>query len=221
MNIQWIKALRFHEIRYDQWRRLVGVLSTSEQRGLRKRERLHSLLQGLRSLARLPISLLRAIDSLVRLLTELERLHFSQRRKVRCGLDCVIDCQTWLMNGENIRLGDFVKVSAFSTIMAGEHATVEIGTNTILGPGVVVVAFNHGTELNGVPIRYQRYRDEVSGSIVIADDVWIGANAVILPGTRIGAGSIVGAGTVLRGTVPPGTLVYGDLKDRIRMVPRH
>lgn len=39
--------------------------------------------------------------------------------------------------------------------------------------------------------------------IVVEDDVWIGANATILPGVRIGRGAIIGAGTVVNQDVPP------------------
>ncbi len=220
MNIGWIKALRFSEIRYDQWRRSVGALPQEDMDRLRRRERMHRALTFLRAMVRLPISILRGVGHGVAILDEFDRLHFSPLRKVRRGQDCVIDRQTWLVNGHSIRLGDFVKLSAFSTIMAGEKAKVEIGANTIIGPGVVIVAFNHGTQPNGIPMRYQDYKDEESNSIVIGADVWIGANVVVLPGSRIGDGSIIGAGTVLKGTLPPGTLAYGETKDRLRMVPR-
>ncbi len=45
--------------------------------------------------------------------------------------------------------------------------------------------------------------------IVIEDDVWIGANAVILPGVKIGRHSVVAAGAVVNKDVPSGTLVAG------------
>lgn len=220
MNIGWIRALKFSEIRYDQWRRSVGSLSPGEQEHLRTRERAYRLLTILRSVIKFPISFINSIIQTVRILDEFDRLHFSPMRKVKRGLDCVIDRQTWLMNGHRIQLGDFVKVSAFSTIMAGEKAKVTIGTNTIIGPGVVIVAFNHGTEPHGVPMRYQDYKDKESNSILIGEDVWLGANVIVLPGTIIGDGSIVGAGTIVKGNIPPGVMVYAEMKDRLQMVPR-
>jgi acetyltransferase-like isoleucine patch superfamily enzyme len=45
--------------------------------------------------------------------------------------------------------------------------------------------------------------------VVIERDVWIGANATILPGVRLGAGSVVGAGAVVTRGVPPRTVVLG------------
>ena len=41
------------------------------------------------------------------------------------------------------------------------------------------------------------------GGIVIGDDVWIGANCVLLDGARIGTGSVLGAASLLRGILPP------------------
>lgn len=220
MNIHWIKSLRFSDIRYDQWRRSTGGLTPGQMDYLRTRERAYQLLTVVRSAIKFPLTLIRSIVHGFQILDEFDRLHFSPWQKVRRGQDCVIDRQTWLMNGHRIQLGDFVKISAFSTIMAGDKATVAIGTNTIIGPGVVIVAFNHGTEPNGIPMRYQDYKDEESNSIVIGEDVWLGANVVVLPGSFIGEGSIVGAGTIIKGTIPPGTLAYAESKDRLRMVPR-
>ena len=120
----------------------------------------------------------------------------------------MIDRQTWFVNGHNIMMGDFVKVSAFSSVMAGNVSTIKIGTNTIIGPGVVIVSLNHGTKMNGVPIRYQEWKDSAEDSILIGEDVWIGANVVILPGTTVGSGSVIGAGAVIKGAISSETITY-------------
>ena len=44
---------------------------------------------------------------------------------------------------------------------------------------------------------------------MIGDDVWIGANCVLLDGTTIGSGSVIGAASLLRGTLPPYCLAHG------------
>lgn len=49
-----------------------------------------------------------------------------------------------------------------------------------------------------------------SKPIEIEDDVWIGANSIILPGAHIGRGSVIGAGSVVTGTIPPMTLAAGN-----------
>ena len=53
-------------------------------------------------------------------------------------------------------------------------------------------------------------RDHVDGSIVIEDGAWIGAGAIILPNVVVGARSVVGAGSVVTRSVPPGCVVAGN-----------
>jgi virginiamycin A acetyltransferase len=50
----------------------------------------------------------------------------------------------------------------------------------------------------------------LKGDTVVGNDVWIGQNAVILPGTRIGDGAIIGASSVVAGEVAPYTVVTGN-----------
>jgi hypothetical protein len=59
---------------------------------------------------------------------------------------------------------------------------------------------------------YQRFglRIDRLGPIIIHDDVYIGEGALVLGGTTIGEGSIVGAGSVLRQNVSPGSVVMGN-----------
>ena len=47
-----------------------------------------------------------------------------------------------------------------------------------------------------------------TGAVIIEDNVWIGANTVILRGTHIGANSVIAAGSIIRGNVPNNTVVY-------------
>jgi acetyltransferase-like isoleucine patch superfamily enzyme len=137
----------------------------------------------------------------IRLMAELEDLHFTQMRRVRKGTGCVVDHQTWLVNGHNIFLGDFVKISAFSSIMAGRKSKITIGSHSIVGPHSLIVSFNHGYSDRQVPIRYQEWADAEASSVSIGQDVWIGGNAVILPGSKIGDGAVIAAGAVVRGRV--------------------
>ncbi len=55
-----------------------------------------------------------------------------------------------------------------------------------------------------------RAQEAVEPSIVIGDDCWIGLRSVVLGGTRLGDGVIVGAGSVVRGVVAPYTIVAGN-----------
>ncbi len=198
---------KFGQIAIDRWRADSSLLDPSELQELRRRERLAGLWRLAREVVSFPVSAARGLGNIVLLVLDIERLHGAPRRKVRAGRGCVLDRQTWLVNGANIELGNFVKVSAFSALIAGFEATIRVGNYSILGPGVFVVAANHGIAKTALPIRYQPWKED---SVTIGDDVWVGANVVILPGTSIGSGAVIGAGAVVSGEIPAGFIVYQD-----------
>lgn len=83
---------------------------------------------------------------------------------------------------------------------------LEIGEQVMLAPGVVVSTVEHPHRDTSRPM-YEQPR--VYGAIVIEDDVYVGSNAVVTPGVRIGRGAVVGAGAVVTRDVAPYTLVMG------------
>jgi acetyltransferase-like isoleucine patch superfamily enzyme len=207
---RWLVArLRLNSLLRDEWLARGRLLTSSQRNALRARRFAGILYVAVRELICLPVSLPRGILHLVSLARELERLHFKPLRKVKRGKHCVIDRQSWLINGHNISLGHNVKVSAYSAVMAGNVATIEIGDNTIIGPGVVIVAFNHGTRDSSIPIRFQPWDDTKEQSIFIGQNVWIGAGAIVLAGSFIQQDSVIGAGTIVRGLIPAGTKIVG------------
>ena len=102
----------------------------------------------------------------------------------------------------NIHLGDNVFINYNCVILDMNRIT--IGNNVMIAPNVTISAATH--PLSAVE---RRSRKCLTGEIVIEDDVWIGCNAAILPGVRIGRGSIVGAGAVVNRDVPPHSVVAG------------
>ncbi len=72
---------------------------------------------------------------------------------------------------------------------------VEIGADCLIASGCKFIDHDHGSSRRDIPMNQQT--DGGEGEIVIAADVWIGANAVVLKGVRIGRGSIVAAGAVV------------------------
>ncbi|MDR1393289.1 MAG: sugar O-acetyltransferase [Bifidobacteriaceae bacterium] len=80
-----------------------------------------------------------------------------------------------------------------------------------IGHGVMI-ASNTTLTTTGHPVHPQLRFDfnRFSEPVIIEDKVWIGANAVVLPGVRIGFGSVIGAGSVVTRDVPPMVIAVGS-----------
>ena len=107
-------------------------------------------------------------------------------------------------HGASIVIGDNVGVSG-CTISAASAVT--IGSHVMLGSGCLV------TDSDAHPVDPEERRQGgtgVSKPIVIEDDVFIGARAIILKGVTIGRGSVVGAGAVVSRSVPAYSVVVGN-----------
>lgn len=88
---------------------------------------------------------------------------------------------------------------------------VIIGDNVSIAPNVVLItcsSANNGKKINKIPyVNNCLWKED---KIVIADDVWIGANVTILPGIHVGECSVIGAGSVVTKNVEPYTIVAGN-----------
>lgn len=78
----------------------------------------------------------------------------------------------------------------------------------MMGPDVMIISRSHGFDRTDVPMYRQVEADPKP--VVIEDDVWIGARAILLPGVTIGEGTIVGAGSVVTKSVLPYSIVAGN-----------
>lgn len=120
-----------------------------------------------------------------------------------CGKNVTIRPSAIFANSHNIFLGDYVEIQRHAYLMAGKTATIKIGDNAMIAPGVFITAGNHGFEKNKL-IRLQPGNE---ANVVIGSDVFIGAHAIILPGVTIGDGAIIGAGAVVRRNVAPNSII--------------
>ncbi|MDE7241127.1 MAG: acyltransferase [Desulfovibrio sp.] len=155
---------------------------------------------GLRALCWLPLF---ATRSLVRFGTGVSLAGCRNMRfgtGVRVGRHCILTAQ----EGE-LSLADGAALSP-GVHLGADHGRIEIGSCTAIGPGTVVRAANHRFERRDVPIMWQGH---APGTVIIGDDVWIGANCVITPDVRIGRGAVVGAGAVVTRDVAPFSVVGG------------
>lgn len=101
--------------------------------------------------------------------------------------------------GDNCYLGENVELYAW-----GEQIT--LGNNVLVAAGVRMITRKHGFAEIDIPMGEQGY---TQAPITIEDDVWIGFQAIILPGVTVGGGSIVGANAVVTKDVDRYTVVGG------------
>ncbi|MDN3548272.1 acyltransferase [Mucilaginibacter aquaedulcis] len=84
---------------------------------------------------------------------------------------------------------------------------VSIGNEVMLAQNIVISGLNHGYQDVTISPRQQK---EVCKQIIIGDDVWIGANAVITAGVTIGKHSVIGAGSVVTKDIPEFSVAIGN-----------
>ena len=124
-------------------------------------------------------------------------------RRFRLGRKSVIESYCCINNAVgDVTIGDHTRVGIHCTVIG----PVCIGNHVNLAQGITVTALNHNFADSNRIIDEQGISTK---PVVIGDDVWIGANAVILPGVTIGRHVVVAAGAVVTKDVPDYSLVAG------------
>ena len=124
-------------------------------------------------------------------------------RKFHLGDYSVIESFCCINNAVgDVIIGDHTRIGLHNTIIG----PVTIGSHVNLAQGITVTALNHN-----FPNPEKRIDEQGISTtpVTIEDDIWIGANATILPGVNIGRHSVVAAGAVVTKDVPPHSLVAG------------
>ncbi|UNL87212.1 sugar O-acetyltransferase [Priestia koreensis] len=120
------------------------------------------------------------------------------------GVDCYIEPplhSNW--GGKNVRFGNGVYANFNLTLV--DDTDIYVGDNVMFGPNVIVSAGTH-------PIHpeLRRKQAQFNVPIHIGNNVWIGAQAVILPGVRIGDNSVIGAGSIVTKDIPANVVAVGN-----------
>ena len=124
-------------------------------------------------------------------------------RKFSLGDYSVVESFACINNAVgDVLIGNHTRIGLHNTIIG----PVRIGNNVNLAQGITVTALNHNFDDTNKRIDEQGVS---TNAVTIEDDVWIGANAVVLPGVTIGTHCVVAAGAVVTKDVPPHSLVAG------------
>jgi acetyltransferase-like isoleucine patch superfamily enzyme len=110
-----------------------------------------------------------------------------------------------------LELGHTIDIGEFTHIRA--NGGVRIGDRVLIAARVTITSRTH-------PVPLPRAHVNEDSAIVIEDDVWLGAGAIVLPGVTIGRGAIVAAGAVVTKSVEPFTVVAGVPARPIGTIPQ-
>jgi acetyltransferase-like isoleucine patch superfamily enzyme len=140
------------------------------------------------------------------------------RENIAFGDPVIIDDFTLIVARDPVVFGDYVHIAAFSSITGGQR--LEIGDFSAVSQGARILTgtddfTDWGMGNSTVP---PAFRNATRSPVVIGRFCIIGANAVVLPGVRIGEGATVGAGTVVTRDLDPWGVYLGNrrLRDRDR-----
>lgn len=125
-------------------------------------------------------------------------------------MPCEIACAA----GARLTIGCNVEVN-YGVLIAARRS-VTIGDRVLIGNLSVI----SDTAFPGAGDRLAADNDPPL-PIEIGDDVWLAARVTVLPGARIGRGAVIGAGSVVRGTIPPGTIAMGNPARPLMRLPPH
>lgn len=115
-----------------------------------------------------------------------------------------------LPNPDTLCIGNRCEMGDYTHIVA--HEKVLIGDNVLMASKVFISDTNHGWyrgDNQTSPYSPPNSRKLVTNPVMIGDNVWIGENVVILPGTRIGNGCIIGANAVVSGIYDDNLMIAG------------
>lgn len=127
-------------------------------------------------------------------------------KNIRIGSDAVIKSGVHICpcnDKASVSIGARTTIGFHTFIYAS--SSIEIGEDCMIAPFVYIVDSDHSTRI-GIPMNRQ---PNISRPICIGNDVWIGAQALVLSGVTIADGAIIAAGSVVREDVPPNTIVGG------------
>jgi len=135
---------------------------------------------------------------------------FTLKNIIPLGKSNSVQPGVYIGGGNNITIGSFCQINENIRLI-----DVQIGDYVLIAPNVQLIGGKtHNFGSKDIPMALQA--EQYKGKIIIEDDVWIGASAIVLPGVIVGKGSIIGAGSIVTRNVEPFTIVAGNPAKEIK-----
>jgi acetyltransferase-like isoleucine patch superfamily enzyme len=131
-------------------------------------------------------------------------------RRLTTGKGCRLDAfptksgEFSLIFGDDCQINDYVHIGAL--------IRVKLGNNVLIASRVFITDHNHGVysgSCQSSPYTAPSSRKVVGSEVEIEDNVWIGEGACILPGVKIGKGSIIASNSVVTKSIPSNSIAAG------------
>jgi acetyltransferase-like isoleucine patch superfamily enzyme len=123
-----------------------------------------------------------------------------------------ITSRVFIEHPYNVYIGSNCNINQFAIIQGSPDGQIRIGDRVTISYGAIILTASLS------PNKNFSFNEHENKSVIIQDDVWIAANAMILPGITIGRHAVVGAGAVVTRDVPPYTLVAGVPAKPVRKI---
>ena len=159
--------------------------------------------------------LLKPFDLFAKMCRKVWNKYYVQKSFASCGKHVHISGKL-ISTPKNVYIGDFTSIGP-NCVFYCSMAKLDIGSYVMISPNVTVITGSHKTDVIGKYMIEITEKDKMLSGlekydkpVVIEDDVWIGANVLILKGVTIGRGSIIHAGQVITKNIPPYTIYVND-----------
>lgn len=124
------------------------------------------------------------------------RMRSGAKIRIRKRAKCII--------GDNVAIGHGNLIAC--------HDIIKIGNNVLFSPNVLI--YDHDHDFRCKMDIFKHYK---TAPIEIGNNVWIGANTVVLRGTKIGDNCVVGAGCIIKGNYPSNTIIIQKRKEYCKL----
>jgi acetyltransferase-like isoleucine patch superfamily enzyme len=154
-------------------------------------------------------------DIIFRIIDKIFRWHEEYRKKrlmqsLRyCGKGVSIRPDVTIFGTHNVILNDDVGINSFTHIFGA--GGVHIGARTMISACCSITSVTHCEQIADRLVG-------IESPVIIEEDCWLGTGAIVLPGVRIGRGSIIGAGAVVTKDIPPMSVATGVPARVVRQV---